>query len=405
MARPIHVPGLSPRVRGNLGVVQRRTRGRRSIPAGAGEPRGGGARIPCFRVYPRGCGGTALFRLPATRVVGLSPRVRGNPDRHGGVDAGRGSIPAGAGEPIRAAIQRPKLSVYPRGCGGTATDPMFDRFIGGLSPRVRGNRAPPPFGRGIHGSIPAGAGEPLPDKADLAGHEVYPRGCGGTSSRTLFRVAPYGLSPRVRGNPPGCELHEARWGSIPAGAGEPGAAGRSRRSRSVYPRGCGGTKVVSSPTHVDIGLSPRVRGNRPGGRRRCAGRWSIPAGAGEPSSAPTLRSRGRVYPRGCGGTHVGLRGGADVEGLSPRVRGNPGQLEHRGRRSRSIPAGAGEPWPARAPRPTVPVYPRGCGGTWRPQAPSAAVGGLSPRVRGNRRRLRLGFGFGRSIPAGAGEPG
>ena len=78
--------GLSPRVRGNLGV---------------------GARnhfVPEAWVYPRVCGGTLAFRASAIRpsATGLSPRVRGNQ-----VD-------------VRALDASPLLPVYPRVCGGTA---------------------------------------------------------------------------------------------------------------------------------------------------------------------------------------------------------------------------------------------------------------------------------------------
>ena len=50
----------------------------RSIPAGAGEPSMPPTRIASITVYPRGCGGTAAVWPFALKVVGLSPRVRGN---------------------------------------------------------------------------------------------------------------------------------------------------------------------------------------------------------------------------------------------------------------------------------------------------------------------------------------
>ena len=82
--RPARVNwGLSPRVRGN----RRRPGGlpalRRSIPACAGEPRAGLKSWPAGRVYPRVCGGTVMAVPPATSGWGLSPRVRGNPDHWG----------------------------------------------------------------------------------------------------------------------------------------------------------------------------------------------------------------------------------------------------------------------------------------------------------------------------------
>ena len=49
-------------------------------------------------------------------------------------------------------------------------------------------------------------------------------------------------------------------------------------------------------------------------------------------------------------------------------------------------------------------YPRVCGGTSIASAMAALTAGLSPRVRGNRRRGRASLGRRRTIPACAGEP-
>ena len=443
LARRSHV-GLSPRVRGNQCKYRRHASRARSIPAGAGEPqtgphwredrrvypRGcGGTRSsmsPAWRsqVYPRGCGGTSRFACRAKVDTGLSPRVRGNPLRIAGVSPVIGSIPAGAGEPSGAWTCPAARRVYPRGCGGTRSAARGPRLRQGLSPRVRGNR-----GRGLQehdaaGSIPAGAGEPhspagktvaarsipagageptLPD-GTVVEFTVYPRGCGGTRSlRRLWRMAT-GLSPRVRGNP-GLDLGEVtEGGSIPAGAGEPGSS-RSRSGRSqVYPRGCGGTHGCPSNMSIWQGLSPRVRGNHDAPLAAAHPPWSIPAGAGEPGRRGRIRTRGEVYPRGCGGTS-GIAPTPDkMWGLSPRVRGNRRRVDEQPPSDRSIPAGAGEPFREAISSRSSEVYPRGCGGTATGLNYAAAVEGLSPRVRGNRLRgvggeARLG-----SIPAGAGEP-
>ena len=50
---------------------------------------------------------------------------------------------------------------------------------------------------------------------------VYPRVCGGTGLRDEDVRTFWGLSPRVRGNPPECCGCVAHAGSIPACAGEP----------------------------------------------------------------------------------------------------------------------------------------------------------------------------------------
>ncbi len=68
----------SPRVRGNLTLEQNQSECAWSIPARAGEPRGGCRAARHARVYPRPCGGTGCPKRLSLRVGGLSPRVRGN---------------------------------------------------------------------------------------------------------------------------------------------------------------------------------------------------------------------------------------------------------------------------------------------------------------------------------------
>ena len=70
--------GLSPRVRGNLLRRFDKIAYRRSIPACAGEPAGECRRRVPLEVYPRVCGGTVSSWCVILAGWGLSPRVRGN---------------------------------------------------------------------------------------------------------------------------------------------------------------------------------------------------------------------------------------------------------------------------------------------------------------------------------------
>ena len=213
-----------------------------------------------------------------------------------------------------------------------------------------------------------------------------------------------GLSPRVRGNQRPCRFQSIRRGSIPACAGEPPQCGPYRDRTRVYPRVCGGTSCLRLPVRSALGLSPRVRGNRKQGAERNERCRSIPACAGEPLAMYGEIGRVSVYPRVCGGTLTILAGNTIEDGLSPRVRGNPGRPIHFGEDHGSIPACAGEP------RRTIPagsactVYPRVCGGTRTSQRSSSLCQGLSPRVRGNHHDHFPRFLVFRSIPACAGEP-
>ena len=65
---------------------------------------------------------------------------------------------------------------------------------------------------------------------------------------------------------------------------------------------CGGTYSGQEGRVMINGLSPRVRGNPGNVRGVTEGVGSIPACAGEPSAQDGLGSKPRVYPRVCGGT-------------------------------------------------------------------------------------------------------
>ena len=396
--------GLSPRVRGNLPFTLLTSECLRSIPACAGEPAEGAVSVYRGRVYPRVCGGTSLRQASKRRDTGLSPRVRGNHLSFHLNLPSVGSIPACAGEPRTASPPARRRWVYPRVCGGTFGDKSQHCAGYGLSPRVRGNPLEQAPDLHIGRSIPACAGEPPPGAPTFASASVYPRVCGGTPSTVASPPPAAGLSPRVRGNPPAPEATKPHHGSIPACAGEPRRAGRRRLDDRVYPRVCGGTVRVPYGSVVTTGLSPRVRGNRPLLRRDDGRDGSIPACAGEPSRASCRPIPPWVYPRVCGGTSILNVVNLQVDGLSPRVRGNQHEARWGRTTNRSIPACAGEPFA----RPVVtvfsPVYPRVCGGTSVPSFSSTSTPGLSPRVRGNLAEAHRGAGSPRSIPACAGEP-
>ena len=252
-------------------------------------------------------------------------------------------------------------------CGGTLHFYLRGIDECGLSPRVRGNLRPDHHaGDGI-GSIPACAGEPALVAADGRRRSVYPRVCGEPP-----RPAP---SPR-------------RGEVYPRVCGEPPGRGRKPRAGRVYPRVCGGTRAQLRAGDAPPGLSPRVRGNLHKGASPGTETRSIPACAGEPFRRPTHAPRCRVYPRVCGGTLLGSTAGGRPSGLSPRVRGNRRRTTHCRRRCGSIPACAGEPTPSRGAGCCWRVYPRVCGGTSLCAVKMPSGWGLSPRVRGNRRKVK-----------------
>ena len=193
-------------------------------------------------------------------------------------------------------------------------------------------------------------------------------------------------------------------GSIPACTGEPGRRHRCFPSARVYPRVYGGTFSQLADKHEDDGLSPRVRGNRcaaPAGR---AAVGSIPACTGEPEIQHGPYPRHKVYPRVYGGTYEVERETGRPKGLSPRVRGNRRRRRLQDGYRRSIPACTGEPVGYGMVLVGNGVYPRVYGGTVFAGCGGRKARGLSPRVRGNPRGAAINTLLLRSIPACTGEP-
>ena len=156
-------------------------------------------------------------------------------------------------------------------------------------------------------------------------------------------------------------------------------------------------------SHLE-GLSPRVRGN-PGGLSPAQLRVrSIPACTGEPGVCPCAEEGAAVYPRVYGGTGLIHTRPSLYRGLSPRVRGNHMSASQRTENSRSIPACTGEPGDAIHGGCYQRVYPRVYGGTELPRTENGLDHGLSPRVRGNHKEPDGSDWYTRSIPACTGEP-
>ena len=166
---------------------------------------------------------------------------------------------------------------------------------------------------------------------------------------------------------------------------------------------CGGIVPWLEYQEELAGLSPRVRGNRRGSGATVSRTGSIPACAGESRCAVSSRRADGVYPRVCGGINAPPVQTAAMAGLSPRVRGNHVTVRFGSGYHRSIPACAGESSvsPTAAAKRTV--YPRVCGGIPSVTRRLANDTGLSPRVRGNPEpAVHAGYAV-RSIPACAGE--
>ena len=395
--------GLSPRTRG-----KRRTEGCAPtkpgpVPADAGETQQGRTPTRPGGAYPRGRGGNPMPDQAPGGFEGLSPRTRGKLGRGRDRRAGRGRIPADAGETQHRSIRPRSGRAYPRGRGGNRDNYEGYCTIQGLSPRTRGKRRPAARWCRLIRPIPADAGETaLPHEAEPLGW-AYPRGRGGNDGTRGVTTVINGLSPRTRGKRRLLPVRCADTGPIPADAGETPNATRKPRAPRAYPRGRGGNAPAPSLTLNPLGLSPRTRGKQIDQRVQLAQQGPIPADAGETTITTTTPRRRRAYPRGRGGNLLLLASRTRSWGLSPRTRGKHERAGVPRLDLGPIPADAGETrWESRS-FAGVRAYPRGRGGNCGCEAGGWVMRGLSPRTRG-----KLGGAVGQAdhpgpIPADAGE--
>ena len=131
-----------------------------------------------------------------------------------------------------------------------------------------------------------------------------------------------------------------------------------------------------------LGLSPRVRGIRIVSSLSGTLPGSIPACTGNPGWRQWRTDSGRVYPRVYGESLRHSTRRMSISGLSPRVRGIRRRPRQTPRSGRSIPACTGNPGPGPGTWLPGAVYPRVYGeSASAPRGPAASLG-LSPRVRG-----------------------
>ena len=150
------------------------------IPAWAGQPYYVFGLLYPTEVYPRVGGATYFPCHTDLSWVGLSPRGRGNPGVVAFAEGMSGSIPAWAGQPAVRGLARGSDEVYPRVGGATRPSPVHDPLGQGLSPRGRGNQIEVLQTGRIWRSIPAWAGQPDRSPANREDLAVYPRVGGAT---------------------------------------------------------------------------------------------------------------------------------------------------------------------------------------------------------------------------------
>ncbi len=257
--------------------------------------------------------------------------------------APKGSIPAHAGQPTSRHKEATMSRVHPRSRGAAVAGFRICRPNLGPSPLTRGSLPADPAAAPSVGSIPAHAGQPK-----LMGRcgrwlRVHPRSRGAALITDDRGPLPAGPSPLTRGSLDLQDVAPGVMGSIPAHAGQPHRASFSRTLRGVHPRSRGAATTPRTSGSRARGPSPLTRGSPFSRAPAGADPGSIPAHAGQPPSSLTALPGKRVHPRSRGAaTNLGPAAGYIV-GPSPLTRGSRFHRHPKRRRSRSIPAHAGQP--------------------------------------------------------------
>ena len=154
---------------------------------------------------------------------------------------------------------------------------------------------------------------------------------------------------------------------------------------------------------TDAGLSPLARGTHISEQKTKPQPRFIPAGAGNTYKTRTHPPRGAVYPRWRGEHTPAALDLKKGRGLSPLTRGTLHGYASSQRRSRFIPAGAGNTTGCAIWRSRIKVYPRWRGEHFYSVNNRSLIVGLSPLARGTPAVGTVKLRYCRFIPAGAGN--
>ncbi len=295
------------------------------------------------RVHPRSRGAALVTRYTEACDDGPSPLTRGSPPRLAAHHAGRGSIPAHAGQPGTSAAAFLARRVHPRSRGAAIEQVLRRPRRWGPSPLTRGSPVSLAGRGGDQGSIPAHAGQPAGLHRRAGPARVHPRSRGAAVSSATQVAADQGPSPLTRGSQDLTgEFARAR-GSIPAHAGQPWTGPTKFVHRPVHPRSRGAAQPAAPDGGSYTGPSPLTRGSLSADSPAHGSGGSIPAHAGQPVTAFICTSTGRVHPRSRGAAGSGATAGYYRLGPSPLTRGSLWVSELQQRGAGSIPAHAGQP--------------------------------------------------------------
>ena len=366
---------------GNTSGVTYQAGGHGSSPRMRGTPPWLVSEPPFAPVHPRVCGEHTALRIAIFHR--FIPAHAGNtPNRSNRSRSVTGSSPRMRGTPMRTVDHEYALRFIPAHAGNTCRITLVNRcLVAGSSPRMRGTHRHRP---------------------KSSARRFIPAHAGNTTHRSARAHVRLGSSPRMRGTLIVLISLAMVARFIPAHAGNTVRGARSALGRFI-PAHAGNTAVRWHPmpsftrfipacagNTPDLtvwprarGSSPRMRGTQPCSHRALRGRRFIPACAGN-THPRRLWPSAPVHPRVCGEHYQPTHCRKAVVGSSPRVRGTPSQAIDR---------------PVRAFGSSPRVRGTRAAGRLEPRCL-----GSSPRVRGTRILHRAPIRRTRFIPACAGNP-
>ena len=190
---------------------------------------------------------------------------------------------------------------------------------------------------------------------------------------------------------------------IPARAGQTAGHSRIGAPCTDHPRACGANCGIDIANTQADGSSPRVRGKRSSSSLSARRSRIIPARAGQTSCSVLQVNRRADHPRACGANDMRKLRSFAKDGSSPRVRGKHRRVLAGRLATRIIPARAGQTTAHRDVTRTASDHPRACGANTLLCLETCYRSGSSPRVRGKRlsaHTVRIRL---RIIPARAGQ--
>ena len=171
------------------------------------------------------------------------------------------------------------------------------------------------------GIITADAGSTPAESVSDYNNWDHPRGCGEHNDDQVYRTAPVGSSPRMRGAHVGSIGLCANLGIIPADAGSTMTSSPFHSSIRDHPRGCGEHSTPRGRSASFSGSSPRMRGAHTTNGPYYASMGIIPADAGSTCWRSTPSTCPWDHPRGCGEHLAAKAQQENRDGSSPRMRG------------------------------------------------------------------------------------